>query len=407
MSLKTTILLLILPVLLSGQSISFIVLDSLSGLPVKDAHITIPESNTGCITDYKGKAVLKTSHANGKPMTINVTHLNYHSFILECSSLSDHKRVLLSPKTHLLPSVSVESPLPVSLTKNKPWFVKDYLLLDSNILVLTYVNQRFSRSHLALITACGELLDSTPLPYATGFYSDALGTNYVLDRNTVWQIHIDKTQIYLIYPVGRELFLNTMEPLIEARHPEYYLRYYSYGRHRAHFVLYNDNDSTHQEFFSISDRASMNMYDDLPRMLSNASEHSVRFELEIMHKPLHAPLYIINDSLYIVNPVDESLHIFMLNGESVSLIKQSLSKDKSWGGDFVVDSKTGRLYSLHYKNGFASLKERRPDNLEVLSELPLPSFPFIENIQIVNETIYFLYKDFTSYEFKQLYCLKL
>jgi hypothetical protein len=229
----------------------------------------------------------------------------------------------------------------------------------------------------------------------------------VLSRTTAWQIFVDDNEIMILYPSEREHFLQVMEPLVEAKPPNYYLRFYSYGRHCAHFVRFDETNNSRFEFHTIENQSGMNMYDDMPRMLKGASESSERFEREIMHQPLNAPLYVINDTLYIINPVNQKLESFTISGEHLQDRPQDISNDKTWNNTLLHDNFTGKIYSMHIKNGYIQLTERKPDDLRILTTIPIPSYPYIERVQMENSKIFFLYKDFTSQEFKQLYCLRL
>lgn len=388
---------------LAAQRVQITVLDSLSMQPLSDVHIEITGTLRGGLTNQKGQAYISLEKKNQE---LRISHLNYHTKTLNNKLLSPENRILLSPRTYNLPSVSIETPAPKSLTKNKPWFVKDYIILDSNILVLTYVNQRFSRSHIALITLEGDCLTSTPLPYANEFYTDALGNHFVFDRHLAWQIFFDGHEIQLLYPSEKTAFIATMSPLLEAHQPNFYLRFYTYGKHRAHFLIFNETDTSYKEFHSISSETGMNMYDDMPRMLYGASESAIRFEMEIMHRPLNVPLYLSNDTVYIIDPVNSELHSFSSGGELLQSLPQDLSEDKSWKGNLILDHTNKKIYSLHTADGYTQLKERKPEDLHILSTLSLPKYPFLEKVQVKNENIYFLYKDFCNQEFKQLYCLK-
>lgn len=387
----------------SAQELRLLVLDSVSLEPLRDAHIGVKGTTAGTITDAGGRATLPAQHAT---RTLLVSHIGYKPASVHNASPDRQNRILLSPHSYPLPSLEVRSPAPVSITANKPWFVKDYIPLDSSILVLTYVNQRFSRSHVALIRPNGDFLGSTPLPYATGLYTDPLGNNFVFTESTIWQIYIEENQIFLMYPASRDAFFRTMGTLMETSLPYYYLRFYSYGRHRAHFWVYNDADSNYLEFHQVADGAGMNMYDDMPRMLDNASDAQIRFEREIMHKPLHAPLFLNGDTVFIINPVDMALESFSKEGTPLFSIRQELSADKTWKG-MLLKPENDNLFTLHIKNGITTLYERNPSDLSVIRKLSLPGFPFIENIKIGNDKIFFLYKNYKEQEFKQLYCMRL
>ena len=70
--------------------------------------------------------------------------------------------------------------------------------------------------------------------------------------------------------------------------------------------------------------------------------------------------------------------------------------------------KTGKaLYAVYKEGSIISLKEVDVISGNLKPSINIPNFPFIENIKIAGNQVYFLYKKAINEELKQLYTLQI
>ena len=119
----------------------------------------------------------------------------------------------------------------------------------------------------------------------------------------------------------------------------------------------------------------------------------------IYYKPVSTPMFTLNDSLYILNMVKDSILIYDDSGrfadsESISFhYTRELGDNDKKDINFLKDSWAGKVYLLERKNAGWSLHYLDVYGGYKMEEIKLPNYAGMTNITVWNNAVYFLYPE--------------
>ncbi|MEI7596932.1 MAG: carboxypeptidase-like regulatory domain-containing protein [Bacteroidota bacterium] len=378
------------------------VFDSVSKQTIDNVSIKINKSIQGTTTNANGLFKLTV---NKFPLNITISHVSYQTKTIYLARLIDTLKIDLSQASNSLAEIPIFSKRVINLTKDKPIFVWDFTFQNDDILLLAFRNKNTFHPALFVLKSNGDTLNSTDLNQAKALFKDGLNINHLLTKKQAFQVSYNSKDISFNYATDINDFHKTIDPFVTATENKYYFRQYFYNEQVLVYYCYDTNKDTLQEFYTIENRIGKRMLRDKPRMMSmqGYTETDERFENEFMYKPVFAPLFIINGMVYLFDHDDDNIKIFNKNNEITQEIPINYHNDKTWQKEFVFDEITKKVYAIFKKNGLTSLAEINLENGSIGEKIQIPDFVFVEKIHVNNGFVYFLYKEKTNYEFKQLY----
>lgn len=381
--------------------------DSLSKSPLSSASISYEGNSEVSISDKSGYFKITVTSF---PCSLIVSHLGYNNKTINIPSFNTKVEVLLSEKTNELPELSVTVIKPVPITKEEPLYIADYRILNDKILALAYKNKVLSRARLYLLTFEGDTIFSVPVSKPDQLYKDCYGNNYFLSKNNAFQLTIDSCIIDFLFPFPADEFIQLFNILAEARGEEMFLKKYTLNNQVLEYITYDKSAKTYSELFTIENEKNARMLHDRSRIIysSDNPELQTRFEDMAFYKPVFAPLLNIHDTLFLFNFEDSWIGCFNDSGNIVKQTSIAFHQNKDWKREIYFDEATGKVYTLFRKNGLSTLKEINLETGQLTNQVQIPDLPFVDNIQIHNGMLYFLYTDHsTNEEMRMLYCMKM
>lgn len=403
---------LIFPVLASfsqteGTRISGNITDAETGKPLMNVNIVLKGSNVGTISDNKGDFNLKLYTA---PVILRFSMVGYKTVYVKISELRDQDlEINLEQRVTDLPPATIYSDKVVNIIKDKTLYVADYEFYDDNILYLAYKNKMLSRPYLVYMTLDGDTISSRMLDQTGELYKDGLDYTHLVHRNLCYQIEIDSNGIELYYPTPASDFFKIVSQLDDASDDIVYIHQY-YNRNQV--LLYYDFsriDSTYNTFRAITDEQGMTMLFDNDRwgLFGPRNEHELRFEEMCFADPVFAPLFILGDSIYIINFVDSQIEHYDMDGKEIDIVPIEFNDFKNIKEEILIDEASRKVYSLFQKNAITTLREIDLKTGNLTRSIQIPDYAFIENIKVRDDVVYFLYTERLNDEYKQLYKLRL
>lgn len=168
-----------------------------------------------------------------------------------------------------------------------------------------------------------------------------------------------------------------------------------------------DNKLTVSEILRQSDA---NHSDNLSNKYSELKKDRDRWTTQqfynlVVFKPLYAPLFELNDSLFIFDHINDSAIVFTKSGIRVRSFPISYQYFKGWKSELIPNIEKTQVYARFESDGITCLKKINLANGKVESEVKIKKHIFPEHIQIREDFIYYLYKDYLDlsmhYIFKQ------
>lgn len=378
------------------------IVDSISQLPIEKASIKINHSNNGARSNIYGNFSIAI---NKTPLSITISHISYYPKTITIKSLKDTLKIELFAKTNDLTEISILSNKVVNLTKDKPIFIWDFTFQSNDILLLAYKNKNIFHPSLFVLKNNGDTINSMELFQPKKLYTDGLNNNHLITKKMAYQIAYDSSNVNFIYPTSLNEFTNAMNPFVTVNKNKYFFKQYFSNEQVLVYYSYDKTKDSLMEFAVIENAKGKRMLRDKARMMrmQGYTEADERFENDFMYKPVFAPLFAINDSIYLFDHEESVIKIYDENNSLKKEIPISYQNDDDWQKEFTMDKSTNKVYAIFKKDGLTSLAEINLRDGSIGPKVQIPEFVYIENIQINDGFVYFLYKEKINYEFKQLY----
>jgi hypothetical protein len=384
------------------------VVDSASLEPIANVSVKVNGTSIASQSNVKGNFSIRAASI---PAVLSFTHLNYEAFSLEVATATGAAiNIKLKKKITLLPVVDITTNKPQTLAQGQPLFIKDYDFYDDKIIVLAYKDRMLTRPLLCLLNLDGDTLCTVRLMNPGKLFRDCFGNDHLLTGSTAWQLFVDSNLVDLIYPSDIEEFNERLKPVLAEKNNKFFYRQYYYNNQFLQYFYYDKSARKTEELKVISDEKKLFMMRDAQRIVaaSDDPETQARFENLAFYQPLCAPLVKINDTICIFNYVDSVIEFYSDSCKLVKEIPITFHNNFNWKRGIYVDDAKGKVYALFRKNGISTLKEVSLQSGELQNSVIIPEFPFIENIKVYDDHIYFLYTEHHDLsEFKRLYKMKI
>jgi hypothetical protein len=389
------------------------VIDDVTKLPLRNVSVQITGTLKGTTTDSNG--VFKFSVKENK-IVLEFSIIGYETKFISANYTSYNKLVIpLSQKTQQLKEVVINSSPIEAVIKSENSNVLDYEFYKDNILLITYVHD-LKKSKLILINQSFDTISKTSIPEEpTGLFKDCLGNNHVVCQNTIYQVYLENSTLKLYPPEKIENFEQIMYPCVAQDSANlYFLKkegaivvdvgaFRPFNSH-SHTISYSYVNKLTKKKSSLADivdeEVEKKRKDELDyekgKMSAGMYEHGspardrLFFET-IVIKEIFAPLYNIQNKIYVFDFVNYNIQRYEATGELLSKVNLKFQHQLNWKRQMCIDEKSGKVFAIFEKNGVSELKEINLITGEINNSYKIP-FAFIKQIKAYDNYIYFLYK---------------
>jgi CarboxypepD_reg-like domain len=386
----------------SKITISGYVYDASNYQAVPNAHLSDIYSSNGSVTNKNGFFEITVSSF---PVELEISHLSYTSENIKISSIKQNwDKYFLEPSCDTLRVFTLNNNKIQDLIQEKPLFVYDYIHYEDQLLVLAYRNKKMGEAEVLLMNHFGDIIHSRSISKPKQLYRDCMGNCFLISNDVSYQILIDEDMIYLAYPMNTEEFVHIHGILEEEFSHNYFFKSYYFRSQGLSYLAYDVTTDSITEFVNIEDEemiASMQwggFFDNTP-----SDKH---FEQLIVYKPIFAPMYASEDSLYLFNFQQNKIVVYDERLAETRNIPIDLHQNKTWKPEVYFDEVSKKAFTKFHKNGITTIKEISLIDGSLLGEYKIPGYAFIEKITVSDNYIYFLYKDNLNMTYKKLYRTK-
>lgn len=407
------------------------VIDDKTKKPIANVGVQLYGTLYGTSTDSNGVLKLSVKENN---ILLKFSIIGYEDKFIRLGYKAYYRFVVaLSQKTQELKEVVINGSPTEAVAKNNEYNVLDYDFYDNNILLIGYRND-LSKAKLYLLSPAFDTLSKLKLPEEpTELYKDCLGNNHVVCQNTVYQIYLDSAlNLKLLPPQSIKTFTQLLYPCVAADSANLYIinkqgselkdvgigaPFYT-PNYIIDYSYYNEYTKQYNHFVNITDERTKQLRDEEPlfeqqKEAAGMYKHGGgptqdRLDLETMIiKEIFAPLYILNNKVYIFDFINNRLQNYSRKGGLLKDVEMTFhNEDKRWKRQMCTDEKNGRAFAVFELNGISTVKEINIVNGKVIKSYKIP-FPFVKKIKAHDGYIYFLYKGVQYYDTRYLSRLKL
>ncbi len=387
-------------------------------------------------------AVIGVSDTNGEIYLTNVnvqkvymSHISHEEFILYFTDANIYEVILKRNRANL-PEVSVNShKLPEIVYKSEQFHASDFVFFEDGVLVLTNErNQLFKPDGLKkkvilrdcrivkLDTNLKEQTSSKLLHEGINLYKDEYGQCFLQTLKGGFFITEVNGEIELV-AVDEEFDFQTPVPLSLNENGDVKL-VNNFDPTFPAFEYYLMKEDSTRLMCSIEDKVLMHTFraqyrNLIPREKLNAyrmelksgiekeviSGYMTGFHNSILFEPLYAPSFLVCDSIYVFNLIEEKVMVYNLEGalqrEVRTNIDQSRQRSK-FQNRIIQDHITGELYA-EYLDGRTGVLRRIELNSGELGKVKKLTYDYPERVEVYADEVYYLYRPFRTPQKTYLY----
>lgn len=127
------------------------------------------------------------------------------------------------------------------------------------------------------------------------------------------------------------------------------------------------------------------------------------FYKQVLSKPLYAPIFEINDSVYVYDHFKDSALVYNLSGNYIRSFQISYHYFENWKSELFINEEKTKLYAKYETDGLVTLRQINPSTGKVMNVDILEKHIYPMGIQIRNNSAYYLYKHYLDNSIHYLY----
>ncbi|MBT3748674.1 MAG: hypothetical protein HOG34_06780 [Bacteroidetes bacterium] len=404
----------------SQNLVSGKIIDESSGNPVIDAHIQLASGFTTS-SDSLGKFHLTISKF---PAVIRITHVSYGQSDVTIDNWPEQILIIRIQKmVSYVGEVQVTAKRLDILTEKDDFSLQDFAFDDQNLWMIGYLNNQANKGRLWLANSFGDTICSISVHHPEGLYKDVFGNVHLLGQDSVFQLFAHKDTIHRLYPAGKAEFFALMAPIRSAFngklvYSEYLPQteglhiYYRTSRTDTLFLLNIMRDSLEElqqedDYVGYSWSAGQDFRANQRMGQRKLNKH------RLINRKVKAPLFSLNDSLWIFNFYKDSLLGYDSFGKLHKSIPIDFHRKKYYSGSdyfsfkILTDELVNKAYCLLRNNMEWQISEIDLKTGKLLPDVPLPNFPGMDRITVFRNAIYFLYPEKKYPFYSRLYRFQL
>jgi len=333
-------------------------------------------------------------------------------------------KIVNAQKTYELPLVTVTDKRNADTVFGTWQFsVADYEFYEDKLVLLTFTRS-LSVPTVMLVNSDQKVLSGYDLPdKAEKLFKDYLGHINVVCSEHVFRVKINKDMISLAsLPVDE--FTSKIVPCIDTIGKEIYFSNYSKDYPEFTYYAYNTSDSSLHPFKTVTDEEQLKEYNMeyyflkpkdklLARKLADqydVDKHRIAAIMSgvtssIFYTPLYAPLYIINDTVFVFDHYSDAILTYDRKHQLLDSVPISYHHPKNWREwkhEIIIDQDNHKIYALYQKSGYYYLKNIDPVSGKILGTFKLLN-QYVEKIKIKNDNVYYIYRPFESLQEQFVY----
>lgn len=406
---------------------------SSNGNAIVGVNVSVEGTVLGASTDVFGRFSLSAPLQG----IVHFSHVGFADTSIHFSVETDSILLTLREHIEVLPVLDVLSEMkPEVVFGHEEMHVADLELLDDALLLLTYSRERMLKRH----ERCKDVIYRHPklvlsdrgqnihdIKYLNGefvrLHKDHRQRLYVLGPEQVYLVKVHNKEMEL-HEVDMAQFQETIAPCVAQIENRTYFSNFDETYPSFSYFAFNEQDSTYNEICSIEDKPLMQLFRSQFKYMSGHDKvramdtelltgidaeviaaYMTGFPDDQYFESLYAPMFVRQDQVLVFDHYEDLLCKYLPNGTKVQEVPLAYHKEKAgrhWKKLLLQDESSGAVFTVHQRNGRTTI---RKIDLQTGS-LGTPFTLFyrnVENLQVDNGEVYYIYRPFGSLQKKYLY----
>ena len=325
-----------------------IILDAKTNSPLERVNIFNQTSNMGDFSNLDGTFQIEVEKY---PSIIIFSYVGYENFLLKIEKKTTEPITInLQPSSFGLPEIEITAQPKIEKLTNKTFTVKDFLILDDQILILTFADI-FSGNKLILQNWQGEILDELPLKKVkvNNLHQGCLGSIHLLGKSHGYEISIAENKILFLVKYKKKQFEKLIEPCVESSKDFIYRKKHTARDQILTYQIVSKKEKEILHTLRVIDELNLSRskddFDLQKQMDIPISWGQVQAWNNLMYKPLYSPLINMGEELCLFNHTAGYLEFFNLEGKNKRYTPITYHENKKWHQQILFDKKNNKVYT--------------------------------------------------------------
>jgi hypothetical protein len=389
---------------------------------VANAEIKLGTANVK--SNSKGVFIL---HANKLPAQLKVKHPAYKEYaevvrapIRQGDTLK--LEIILEGKETELEEVTINASKIIWVYDKKNTHIIDFALFDNEMLLVCKENHKYFLRRLDSIGR--KIVDLEIKKNPVGLYGDCTGGTHLVYADSIFEIKFIRNSIGMLSGDSYEKTMQILSPCVISSTDNIILKRLGPHNKLVEYLKVDWNTKRPSLLYATNDQMMMRQLDeysaanDIQVPLSNPNYARVtvvntstdrekwqnqQFYKQILQKPLYAPIFEINDSVFVFDHFKDSAIVFTLSGKYVRSYQFSYHYFENWKNELMINEEKTKLFARYENDGLVTLRQIDPSTGRVMNLDILDKHIYPMNIQIRGNYAYYMYKHYLDNSIHYLY----
>ncbi len=375
-------------------------------------------------SNSKGNFVLKI---NAFPAQLNVKHplyKNYFEVVRAPINKNDtiFLEIFLEGKETELEEVTINSSRVIWVYDKKNTHIIDFALYENEILLVCRENHNYFLRRLDSIGK--KIVDVQIKKNPVGLFGDCTGGTHLVYSDSIFELKFIRNSIGMLSGNTYEETMQLLAPCVICSNENIILKRLGPHNKLVEYVKVDWNTKKPNLLYITNDQAAMRDLDEFamandiavplsnpnyrqpPQMTTSSDRQkwdNQQFYNQILKKPLYAPIFEINDSIFIFDHFKDSALVYSISGKYIRSFQISYHYFENWKSELLINEEKTKLYAKYEIDGLITLRQINPSTGKVVNLDVLEKHIHPINIQIRGNYAYYLYKNYLDNSIHHLY----
>lgn len=375
-------------------------------------------------TNAKGLFFLK---AIAFPAQIHIKHSLYKDYFEVVRAPINRRDTLyldifLEGKETELEEVTITSSGIIWAYQKKHTHLIDFALINQEMVLVCKENRKY---FLRRLDSLGKkIVDVQIKKNPIGLFEDCTGGTHLVYPDSIFEIKFIRNSIGML---SGHAYLQTMQilaPCVISSDHNFIMKRIGAHNKSVEYIKIDWNTKKPQLLYASIDRKEMRSLDDfalendleIPLSNPNSKRRNQPITLtanqkwdnqqlynQLLKKPLYAPVFEINDSIFIFDHFKDSASVFSLSGHYIRSFQISYHYFENWKSELLINEEKTNLYARYEIDGLVTLRQINPSTGKVMNLTVLEKHIHPTALQIRGNDVYYIYKHYLDNSIHYLY----
>ncbi len=328
--------------------------------------------------------------------------------------------IVLEGKETELEEVTINSSRIIWAYEKKNTHIIDFALKE--MLLLCSENHRYFLRRLDSIGK--KIVDVQIKKNPVGLYSDCTGGTHLVYADSIFELKFIRNSIGMLSGNSYSETMRLLGPCIISSKDNIILKRLGAHNKLVEYVKVDWNTKKPSQLYITSDQIMMRQLDEFasdnqiavaysnpnyrrPNITNNLTDKqkwdNQQFYDQLLKKPLYAPIFEINDSVYVFDHFKDSAFVYSMSGRFIRSYQFSYHYFENWKNELIINEEKTKLYARYEVDGLVTLRQINPSTGKVVNLDILEKHIHPMRIQIRGNYAYYIYKHYLDNSIHYLY----